>query len=57
VSDELSKIRRAISQISNAPSDLMDAEEKKERIQELRSVERDFLKSLGIKELRATAQL
>jgi hypothetical protein len=57
VSDELSKIRRAISQISNAPSDLMDAEEKKERIQELRSVERDFLKSLGIKELRASAQL
>jgi hypothetical protein len=35
----------------------MDAEEKKERIQELRSVERDFLKSLGIKELRASAQL
>jgi len=57
VSDELSKIRRAISQISNAPSDLMDAEEKKERIEELRSVERDFLKSLGIKELRASAQL
>lgn len=57
VSDELSKIRRAISQVTNAPNDLMDADEKQERIKELREIEKEMLKSVGIKELRAAAKL
>ena len=57
VSDRLSKIRKAISQVSNSPNDLMSAEEKQTRIQELRKIERDMLKSINVKELRATAKL
>lgn len=57
VSDELSKIRRVISHITNAPSDVMSADDKKTRIDELRKIERDLLKSINVKELRATAQL
>lgn len=57
VSDQLSKIRRAISQVTNAPSDMMSADEKQERIQELRDIEKELLKNINVKELRAMAKL
>lgn len=57
VSDELSKIRRAISRVTNAPSDVMSAEEKQERIEELRRIEKDMLKAVDIPALRKTAQM
>lgn len=57
VSDQLSKIRRAIAQVSNAPNDVMSADEKQARIEELRAIEKDMLKSINVKQLRATAKL
>jgi hypothetical protein len=57
VSDELSKIRRVISQITNAPSDVISADDKQERIKELRAIEKNLLKNINLKELRSTAKL
>ena len=57
VTRELSKIRKAVSQISNAPSDQMTSAEKQERIKELRDIENELLKSVNVKEMRKTAQL
>lgn len=57
IADELSKIRRAISQVNNAPSDLMTPEQKGEKIEELRRVEKEMLKAVDVKGLRALAQL
>jgi hypothetical protein len=54
---QLSKIRRAITQITNAPSDLYSASEKADAIKELRQVEKDMLKSIDLPELRKQAQL
>jgi hypothetical protein len=54
---QLSKIRRAITQITNAPSDLYSASEKTSAIKELRQVEKDMLKSIDLGEMRKQAQL
>lgn len=54
---QLSKIRRAITQITNAPSDLYSASEKASAIKELRQVEKDMLKSIDLGGMRKQAQL
>jgi hypothetical protein len=54
---QLSKIRRAIAQITNAPEDLYTASEKKDAIKELRDVEKEMLKSIDLPEMRKQAQL
>ena len=54
---QLSKIRRAISQITNAPEDLYSASEKKAAIKELRDVEREMLKSIDLPALRKAAMM
>jgi hypothetical protein len=54
---QLSKIRRAINQITNAPEDLYSASEKKDAIKELREVEKEMLKSVDISGLRKMAMM
>ena len=57
ITDQLGQIRKGITQITNAPKDVMSGEEKTERIKELRAMERDMLKAINTKELRAMAKL
>ena len=57
VTRQLSNIRKAISQITNAPSDMMTSAEKQERIKELRDIETQMLKSLNLPEMRKTAKM
>jgi hypothetical protein len=54
---QLSKIRKAIGQITNAPEDLYSASEKKDAIKELREVEKEMLKSIDLPGLRKMAQM
>jgi len=54
---QVSKIRRAITQISNAPEDLYSASEKREAIKELRDVEREMFKSIDVPALRKMAMM
>ena len=54
---QLSKIRRAINQITNAPEDLYSASEKREAIKELRDAEKEMLKSVNLPELRKAAMM
>ena len=54
---QLSKIRRAITQISNAPDDMYSASEKREAIKELRDVEKEVLKSVNLPELRKQSKM
>jgi hypothetical protein len=53
----MSKIRRAINQITNAPEDLYSASEKKDAIKELREVEKEMLKAVDIPALRKMAMM
>jgi hypothetical protein len=57
ITKQLSDIRKTISQITNAPKDMMSGEEKEARIKELRALETDMLKAINTKELRAMAKL
>ena len=57
ITDQLGKIRKNISQITNAPKDVMTGDEKKAMIKELRAAETDMLKAINTKELRAMAKL
>jgi hypothetical protein len=57
IADHLSKIRRAVQQVTNMPEEQMSAKEKQERIKELREVEMEMLKAVNVKSLRAQAQL
>jgi hypothetical protein len=57
IGGELSKIRRAIGQITNAPDDLYSASEKKDAIKELRDVEKEMLKAVDLPGLRKMAQM
>lgn len=57
ITKQLSDIRKNISQITNAPRDVMSGAEKEERIKELRAIETDMLKAINTKELRAMAKL
>jgi hypothetical protein len=54
---QLSKIRRAIAQITNAPEDLYSSSEKKDAIKELRQVEKEILQSINLPELRKQAMI
>ena len=55
--EQLGKIRKQITQITNLPSDAMTGEEKQDQIKELKALEKDMLKSINVKELRAAANL
>jgi hypothetical protein len=55
ISNQLGEIRRAVSQITNAPG--LNAQQKREMIKQLRDVERQILKTVDLKELRRLAQL
>jgi hypothetical protein len=57
ITEQLGKIRKNISQITNAPRNVMTADEKQATIKELRAVELDMLKAINTKELRAMAKL
>jgi len=57
ITDQLGNIRKNISRVTNAPRDVMSADEKSEQIKQLRSAERDMLKAINTKQLRATAKL
>jgi hypothetical protein len=57
ITDQLGQIRKGITQITNAPKDVISGDEKTERIKELRAMERDMLKAINTKELRAMAKL
>lgn len=55
ITEQLSQIRRMISQISNLPSKEMSPADKKRQIDELRKSEEDLLKAVDVKELRRMA--
>jgi hypothetical protein len=57
ITDQLGKIRKNISQVTNAPKDMMTADEKSATIKELRALETEMLKAINTKELRAMAKL
>jgi hypothetical protein len=57
ITDQLGNIRKNISRVTNAPRDVMSADEKAEQIKQLRSAERDMLKAINTKQLRSTAKL
>jgi hypothetical protein len=57
ITDELSKIRRAIQQIAAAPEDRFSAQEKGERIEELREIERTLLKAVDVRGMREKAMM
>ena len=57
ITDQLGNIRKNISRVTNAPRDVMSADEKSDQIKQLRSAERDMLKAINTKQLRATAKL
>ena len=57
ITDQLGKIRKAITFITNQPSSEMSSTEKKEAIKELRETEREILKAINVKELRKMAQI
>lgn len=57
ITKQLSDIRKNISQITNAPKDVMSGAEKEAQIKELRALETDMLKAINTKELRSMAKL
>jgi hypothetical protein len=57
ITDQLGKVRKAITYITNRPSSEMTSSEKQEAIKELRETEREILKTINVKELRKMAQV
>jgi DNA-binding transcriptional regulator GbsR (MarR family) len=57
ITKQLGDIRKNISQITNAPKDVMSGDEKEAQIKELRALETDMLKAINTKELRSMAKL
>jgi hypothetical protein len=57
MTEQLGSIRKSISRITNLPNSEMSADEKMEAIKELRAAERDMLKGINVKELRAMAKI
>jgi hypothetical protein len=57
ITDQLGKVRKAITYITNRPSSEMSSAEKQEAIKELRETEREILKTINVKELRKMAQV
>ena len=55
ISDQLSKVRKAIKQVTVSP--MMTGEEKQKAIRELRDVEEDMLKAVDVAGLRKAAKL
>jgi hypothetical protein len=57
VTRELSSIRNAITQISNAPKDVFTGEQKETQIKELRDMEQQMMKSIPVGEMRKMAKM
>lgn len=57
MTEQLGSIRKSISRITNTPNSEMSADQKAEAIKELRQAERDMLKGINVKELRAMAKI
>lgn len=57
ITRELSGIRNAVTQISNAPKDMFTGEQKEIRIKELRDLEAQMMKSIPINKLREMAKM
>jgi hypothetical protein len=57
ITDQLGKVRKAITYITNQPASEMSSAEKQEAIKELRETEREILKAINVKELRKMAQI
>jgi hypothetical protein len=57
ITDQLGKVRKAITYITNRPASEMSSSEKQEAIKELRETEREILKTINVKELRKMAQV
>jgi hypothetical protein len=57
IAKELTSIRKDIAEISNAPTSLLSADEKRSVIEELRGLEKELLKAVPIRELRKAANL
>lgn len=57
VAEHLSKIRKAIQQVSAAPEGRYTAEEKQERIKDLRDLELRYLKAIDLKGMREKAMM
>jgi hypothetical protein len=57
ITRELSNIRNAITQISNAPKDMFTGEQKQARIKELRDLEQQMMKSIPVNKLREMAKM
>jgi len=57
INDELSKIRRVITQITNMPEDQMTSAEKADNIRQLREAEKEILKGADVKGMREMAKL
>lgn len=55
ISDQLSKVRKAIKQVTVSP--MMTGEEKQEKIRELREIEQEMLKAVDVPGLRKAARL
>ena len=57
IAGKLTEIRKQINMISQAPDDRISPSDKQERIQQLRNIEEDYLKSVNLKRLREMAQM
>jgi hypothetical protein len=57
MTEQLGNIRKTISRITNLPNSEMSSNEKAAAIKELRDAERDMLKGINVKELRAMAKI
>ena len=57
ITRELSGIRNAVTQISNAPKDMFTGEQKETRIKELRDLEAQMMKSIPVSKLREMAKM
>jgi hypothetical protein len=57
ITRELSSIRNAITQISNAPKDVFTAAQKETQIKELRDMEQQMMKSIPVGEMRKMAKM
>ena len=54
---QLTDIRRAVTNISQAPEDRMDEDEKQRQIKKLREAERQLLQNANLKRLREMANM
>jgi len=57
IDKDLGELRKAMTQISNLPTSVMDSDEKQKQIQQLREAETTMLKAINVKKLREMAKL